>query len=223
MFRITEVYNNLCFDKSFIPDFGFSCFIEGQGILFDTGAKTEILYNNLSVAGIGKNQINAVFLSHDHWDHNGGLSVIEKLNNQGKKIKSYALSSFSGETLDYLSENSDLHIVKSYEEIVPGIFSTGPLGDETVEQSLFMRSKNGFVVVSGCSHPHIENILSFVRNHGSVYGLIGGLHDVSDCDLKSLSGIFYLAPSHCTKRIDEIRSLYEKSFRKGGVGCLHLF
>lgn len=218
MFTVTEVYNNIASDSSLVSDFGFSCFIKEAGLLFDTGAKKDVLLNNLSSLGIKKSDIKAVFLSHDHWDHKGGISIIEEIN---PKVKTFALSSFSDETLLYLSRNSDLHIVQEQEEIMPGIFSTGALGDEICEQAVAIKTEKGFFVISGCSHPHIENVLSSVRQKGRVFGLIGGLHDVTDSDIRSLAGIDYLAPSHCTKRLFDIKSTYPGSFIETGAGFIH--
>ncbi|MDD3977770.1 MAG: MBL fold metallo-hydrolase [Methanomicrobium sp.] len=220
MFTVTEVYNNAGNKPDVIFDFGFACFIKEAGILFDTGAKEDVLRKNMSLLGINPDEIKAVFLSHDHWDHNGGAGILKGLSSS---IKSYALESFSDETLDLLSKNTDLNIVSGWEEIMSGFFSTGPLGDDIIEQSLAIKKDSGFVVIAGCSHPHIKNILSFVRERGDVSGLIGGLHDVSDEDIKSLSKIPYLAPSHCTKRLDEIKESYPDNFREGGAGVTHNF
>ncbi|MDD4127546.1 MAG: MBL fold metallo-hydrolase [Methanomicrobium sp.] len=220
MLTITEVYNNISCSSNLISDFGFACFFKEAGLLFDTGAKEDILLKNLASLNIVMDDIRAVFLSHDHWDHNGGLSISGKFN---KNVKSFALDSFSKETLEILSKNTDLHIVSCWEEIMPGIFSTGPLGDDVTEQSVAVKTGDGFVVISGCSHPHIETVLCSVRQKGKVAGVIGGLHDVSDSDIGSLSGISYLAPSHCTKRLLDIKSAYTNNFRNAGLGCSHIF
>ena len=106
---------------------------------------------------------------------------------------------------------------------MPGIFSTGALGDEIPEQSVAIKVEDGYFVISGCSHPHIENVLSSVRKEGRVVGLMGGLHDVDDSDISSLSGIGYLAPSHCTKRLSDIKSGYPESFVEAGAGFIHRF
>lgn len=56
-------------------EWGFSALVEvdGQRILFDTGAKRETVLRNANAAGIELGGISTVVLSHHHDDHVGGL------------------------------------------------------------------------------------------------------------------------------------------------------
>ncbi|WOF15423.1 MBL fold metallo-hydrolase [Methanoplanus sp. FWC-SCC4] len=218
MFTVIEIYNNCSFDSSFRSEFGYSCYIKEAGLLFDTGGNGDILLKNLEAAGIGPEDIERLVISHDHWDHTGGLKVFFEKN---KYVDAYFLNDFSEGLLEAGRKNSSLNIIRGWTEIYPDIFLTGSLGDDIKEQSLAIRSDSGYFVIAGCSHPHICNILSFIRKFGEVKGVIGGLHDVSDDDLRSLSGIDYIAVSHCTKRISEIEEMYGPCFKKSGVGFVH--
>ncbi|MEW6374509.1 MAG: MBL fold metallo-hydrolase [Thermodesulfobacteriota bacterium] len=75
---ITVVYDNNPFNPNLRAEWGFSCFIEGleKSILFDTGAKGQILLVNMEKLGIKPEEIDVIILSHTHRDHTGGLEVL---------------------------------------------------------------------------------------------------------------------------------------------------
>jgi 7,8-dihydropterin-6-yl-methyl-4-(beta-D-ribofuranosyl)aminobenzene 5'-phosphate synthase len=49
---------------------------ESQTVLFDTGQSGSVLLKNLAVLGHAPEEIDAVVLSHAHYDHTGGLSSL---------------------------------------------------------------------------------------------------------------------------------------------------
>lgn len=66
-------------DKHFMSEHGFSMMVEndkGQRVLIDAGASEEVLLHNLSLLGYGPEDMNAVFVSHGHYDHVGGLAAM---------------------------------------------------------------------------------------------------------------------------------------------------
>lgn len=74
--EITNVYANETLDNDNLKgDHGQSFYISigDENILFDTGAKSEILLHNMNELGINPNDINKIFLSHGHYDHTLGL------------------------------------------------------------------------------------------------------------------------------------------------------
>ena len=74
--RILCIYNDGAKEgTSLIGDHGQSLLIDvdGQRILFDTGAKGHILLNNMDILGVEAESIDRLVLSHGHYDHTGGL------------------------------------------------------------------------------------------------------------------------------------------------------
>ncbi len=218
MFVVTEVYNNIPCREGLTADWGFSCQIEEAGLLFDTGAKGDVLVFNMRALGIDPAGIRRLVLSHDHWDHTGGIEAVLAAN---PAIEVYVHDAFSETTLSLIRKYTEPRIVSGWTEIANGIAVTGPLGTDIREQSLVLSTPGGYLVVTGCAHPHIGRIIERVSEVGPVRGIIGGVHTVSGEDIDALAGVAYLSVSHCTDRIGELAERYPGSFLPGGVGKVH--
>ena len=218
MLTVTEVYNNIPCRQDLTPDWGFSCLLEEAGLLFDTGERGDILLANMQALGINPASIRYLVLSHDHHDHIGGLAAILAAN---PSVEVFVHDAFSEKTLSLIREYSEPRIVGGWTEITDGIAVTGPLGTDIREQSLAVAVPDGFLVITGCAHPHISRIINRVSREGRVWGVIGGLHTLTDEDIDALAGAAYLSASHCTERIGELQERYPKTFRPGGAGKMH--
>lgn len=216
---LIEVYNNIPHRQDLIADWGYSCQVHEAGLLFDTGAEGDILLSNMQGLKIDPTRIRQIVLSHDHWDHTGGLQAILATN---PSVEVFVHDDFSEQILGQIREHTSPVILDEWTEIHSGIAVTGPLGDDVKEQSLVVTVADGLLVVTGCAHPHITEIVNRVSREGQVWGVIGGLHTVTDEDIDSLAGMVYISASHCTNRIEEIQKRYPETFQPGGVGKVHL-
>ena len=86
MLKITVLYENHKnpTNKSLEIGHGFSAYLEFEGkkILFDTGWHGSILLNNCKILNISLKDLDAIIISHAHWDHMGGLThVLEVTDN----------------------------------------------------------------------------------------------------------------------------------------------
>jgi 7,8-dihydropterin-6-yl-methyl-4-(beta-D-ribofuranosyl)aminobenzene 5'-phosphate synthase len=206
--RITILYDNTAWDQNLIPDWGFSCLVDSgdQKILFDTGAKTDILAGNMKKLGIDPFQIDAVFISHDHWDHTGGLHAVLGEN----QVRVYVPESFAGD-----GDMPGIIRIREPQEIAEDLYSTGDL--KQIEQSLVIRLENNEVtVVAGCSHPGVREIVKAASMFGNVTSLIGGLHGFKDFEL--IDSLKSICPTHCTQYISEITTRYPQKVIPGGAG-----
>jgi 7,8-dihydropterin-6-yl-methyl-4-(beta-D-ribofuranosyl)aminobenzene 5'-phosphate synthase len=196
--KVTIVYDNEA-NPGFKSGWGFSCLIEtGEKLLFDTGDSGRKLIYNIRQLKVQPENVAKVVISHNHWDHTGGLKEFLRLNNKAEVIHP---KSFSKST-----------------EICAGIYSTGTLGVFIKEQSLVVNTEKGNVVVTGCAHPGLENIIEKSRELGEIYGVIGGFHGFSK--LEKLRGIKLIAPCHCTKHIQKIRAKYPTEFVEIKAGSI---
>ncbi len=207
--KVTIIYDNEAWSEELTADWGFACFVEARGrkILFDTGASGPILMGNMKKLGIAPESIEDVIISHSHWDHTGGLKDFLAAN---RDVTLFVPSSFS--VRDDAAAN--VVSVKGSVTLSEGIDSTGEL--RGIEQSLVVETGRGTVVIAGCSHPGVEEILTASAQFGTPYALIGGLHGFDKYEVVKDLGM--ICATHCTEHIHEIQSRYPQIFIRGGAG-----
>ncbi len=204
---ITILYDNVPGKRTLETGWGFSCYIEGyeKTILFDTGAQGDILLSNMAKLHIPLASIQVVVLSHIHGDHVGGIWSILK----GRRLVVYVPCSFP-EAFKRRIVDAGHQVVQvtTPMRICRGIWTTGERGAGIKEQSLILQSSKGSLLITGCAHPGIVNIVRFTKEHlrREVYMVLGGFH-LMGCEegeigriireLKRL-GVRRFAPSHCT-------------------------
>jgi len=210
---ITTLYDNYQSDPGLKIGWGFSCLIKvnGKRILFDTGADSETLLSNMEKMEINPKNIDFVFISHLHGDHTGGLPGLLAIK---PGLKVYKPESFFAS-----------------DEIISGVWTTGPLGTWIKEQSLILNTKKGLIIITGCAHPGIVNIVKKAKEmfpRENIHLVLGGFHlsGASDSELRSIISDFKklrvqkVAPCHCSG--DRCRELFEEEYQndfiENGVG-----
>ena len=228
---VTITYNNVPYDKELTTAWGMSCFIEGleDSILFDTGGDGSVLLGNMKKLKIDPREIDKVVLSHIHADHIGGLEHLLQTNSQ---IIVYLPESFP-ESFKNKLKNLCKETIPVHKplKICQQAWSTGELGSWVKEQSLIIDTPKGLIVITGCAHPGIVNIVKFARSllKKDVYLVLGGFHLMAYNenqvkriiqDLKEL-GIKKVGPSHCTggKPIELFREAWGEDFIELGCGA----
>jgi 7,8-dihydropterin-6-yl-methyl-4-(beta-D-ribofuranosyl)aminobenzene 5'-phosphate synthase len=230
--RIRVVFDNVRYAKQLETAWGFSCIIEGmpQVILFDTGSDGNILLSNTAKMGIDPKKVDAVFLSHIHGDHIGGLGVFLQ---QNPRVTVYLPASFPASfKTSITATGAKVRALDKPEKLFDKVYTTGELGSWTKEQSLVIDTPKGLVIVTGCAHPGVVQIVSQSKNwlQKGVYLLMGGFHlegqplgelqRVGE-ELKKL-GVKKVAPSHCTGEAARklFRELWGQNFVESGVGAV---
>lgn len=232
---ITIFYDNNAYDPRLKTAWGFSCLIEylGQVILFDTGGDSPTLLANMATlekefAVIDPGEIEAVVLSHAHGDHTGGLSGVLEMS--GGDLTVFVPQSFPRRFKGVVRARAHLVEVHEPREIGEEVYTTGELGTGIIEQSLVMRTDEGLVVVTGCAHPGIVEIVRKAKAllEDEVYLVLGGFHlgGKSQGKIgKILStfrrlGVRKVAPCHCTgeQAIRMFHQEYGEDFAQAGAG-----
>jgi 7,8-dihydropterin-6-yl-methyl-4-(beta-D-ribofuranosyl)aminobenzene 5'-phosphate synthase len=213
--RITILYDNDATDDRFETGWGFSCLVErgAETVLFDTGWDGDQLISNARLLGVELEKVRTIFISHDHWDHMGGLARALTLMS---KPKVYVPASVSRRLKQEISERADVVPVLEETEIGDGLWSTGEMGSGMKEQSLLMEVEGGWAVLTGCAHQGLENILARARQKGRVRAVIGGFHGFQQ--FEELEPVEELFPCHCTMYKKDIAERYPDKTGHGGVG-----
>jgi 7,8-dihydropterin-6-yl-methyl-4-(beta-D-ribofuranosyl)aminobenzene 5'-phosphate synthase len=226
---LTTVYDNYAVIPRFTTGWGFACVanVGDKKLLFDTGGDGSILLANMEIFEFDLNAIEMVVLSHNHPDHTGGLAALLAANN---KIKVYIPKSFPDEVREGINAAGAEYIdVTAPVEICENVHTTGEMGDKIIEQSLVIESDYGLLVLTGCAHPGIVDVLNKAKQicNEDIFCAIGGIHlkDKNETEIRetivNLRGLLRkIGPSHCSG--DLCREVFEKEFAEdyilGGVG-----
>jgi 7,8-dihydropterin-6-yl-methyl-4-(beta-D-ribofuranosyl)aminobenzene 5'-phosphate synthase len=232
VFRLTVIFNNIPFETRLTTSWGFSCLIEGteQTILFDTGGEGKILLGNMSFMNIDPKSIDTVFLSHIHADHTGGVEAFLKQNpNITVCLPESFPISFQQAITKY---GARIRAVGNFTRLFDSVYSSGEMGDWIKEQALILKTSNGLVIITGCAHPGVVNVVREARDRckDNVYLLMGGFHlggmtseQIQEVirALKTL-GVKKVAPSHCTgeRAMSMFRDAWGENFLQGGAGAI---
>lgn len=211
--KIRILYDNQA-EQGLRSGHGFSALVDDT-TLFDTGEDAGALLDNMNALGVKLSRIERVVFSHEDSDHTGGLEILKQF---GPVDVIFPCSFSSGLREDMLHANSHamLRPISSRADIAPGLLVTQELGRMKKEIALVGRTEMGLVVLTGCAHPGLENILQSVSDLGAVHAVIGGFHGFNR--LAALRGIPLLVPTHCTSKKAEILERYPSQARTAAVG-----
>jgi len=260
MIRVRSVVENTALPGSdFRAEHGMSWHIEtpdGQ-LLFDTGASGDVMLHNAALFGIDWHTLDAVALSHAHYDHTGGLRHL--FTQTRPAIPLYAHADLFRERYDKtrgvgmatprdeLAACADLRLSAGPAEMLPGIWTTGEITDRSFfegrsashqiktddgsgwlpdpyrdDVSLVLHTEQGLVVLLGCGHAGLLNILAQVKQQfeGNIIAVAGGTHLMSADDTMLQQAITELATTYGSPRLYPCHCTGERAFNalKGAFG-----
>jgi 7,8-dihydropterin-6-yl-methyl-4-(beta-D-ribofuranosyl)aminobenzene 5'-phosphate synthase len=251
--KITVLVTNVAGDpRAGDGEWGFSALVEvdGHKLLYDTGASADLVLRNARTLHIDLSDVEDVVLSHNHFDHVGGLMMLRtefsKMNPRAMSRVHVAAGIFqprltsTGEDhnglkdirAQYLATGGNFIVHDGPTELLPGVWFTGPvprpnneknwspglsldtpngrIEDNVPEDSpLLFDTPEGTVILTGCGHAGVINIVEYARHLLGVQPLIaivGGIHLFAASDatvawtaskLKQY-GLQNLLAAHCT-------------------------
>ena len=146
--KITVLVTNLAGDPhAGDGEWGFSALVEvdGHKVLYDTGASADMVLKNARALHIDLSDVEDVVLSHNHWDHVGGLMTLRRefrganpgamsrvhvgagifeprLNEAGQDLNGLRLIK-----AEYLATGGEFVVHDEPAELLPGVWFTGPV------------------------------------------------------------------------------------------------
>jgi 7,8-dihydropterin-6-yl-methyl-4-(beta-D-ribofuranosyl)aminobenzene 5'-phosphate synthase len=232
---------------SFLIEYGDTLY------LFDT-AQHDLVVKNAEELGYDLNKLNKVIISHNHYDHGGGLkSVISNFGPQDTIVhkdffkEKYGVKNIKKEYLGinydrdslldtgsqiqeikdditYIDDN--IFVAANFErktdfEKVNKRFYIKENNEMTLdyfkdEIALGIESSKGLIILLGCSHPGVVNMIRSIikkTKNEKIYCILGGTHLVEGGEkriYKTLNymkdiNVEYLGFSHCTgKKAEDI-------------------
>ena len=264
MLQITALMDNkLTGRKDLLCEHGLSLHISagGKSILFDCGGSEKMLYNAKKL-GVDLGKLDAVVLSHAHYDHAGGFRYLAEQHpvrrvytGPGFFAPKYAKSDHCWKNLSagfdrgFLEEQGIAHVaVEGTEEILPGIYAisgfpreepmetiparflrltdAGLVSDDFRDElCLALETGEGIVLLAGCAHPGILNMVRRVHTllGKPIRAVFGGTHLAEagtlriqyTVDALREMGVTLLGLSHCSG--EEAEALIRQ--REGITGC----
>lgn len=232
------VDNNSRGGSCLISEHGLSFFIEEYDLklLFDCGS-TDAFIKNAYNMKIDLANVTDIVLSHSHFDHIGGLLRLQSLYQKFKHIgidfpakNIIAHPDVFRPSESNILDNEAFHLSK--EEMdkffnliltnkpMPLTHSLMYLGEiptpqvvsmdySSDESALAYKSKDGLVIISGCSHSGIDNIIEhakYVTGINNINTVIGGLYLINkeEEEINRLGAylrdqnVKRIFPCHCT-------------------------
>ncbi len=189
-------------------EYGLSLYIatDKWRALFDTGQSAETVAHNASLAGIKLSQLDFVVLSHEHYDHVGGIAAVAA---EVKGLPVYVPAGVNWR-LERTIEEAGLKPVRTLtgREVAPGAFVTTQQYGPPYEHSMLINVHGSPALLLGCSHPGPSKMVAkATADLGlTISTLIGGLHLAWSPEstirtqveaIKSL-GVSRLIPLHCS-------------------------
>ena len=227
---ITVLFDDVSHDASLQAAHGVAYLIEGSSrtVLFDTGGDGHILLENMAKLGKAPKDVDAVVVSHAHWDHSGGLFAF--LREAPAGIDVFVPKGVSKDFRTHAELlGAKVHVVDAPTEIADAIHSTGEMGEygmakEKKEQGIVINAEEGPVVITGCAHPGIFHMLERVNGmfDDQIHMVLGGFHlrDANDNHLAGIIreiqslGVRKVGPTHCTgeHQIDAFKDAWKSDF-----------
>lgn len=209
--KLIIIYDNEVYKKGIglRSDWGFACLIKTKydTILFDTGAKGNILLNNMEKLNIDPSDIKKIVISHNHSDHTGGLKSLAHFVND---IDLYQL------IYEVPSDKMKTTIIEMPKEISKNVWTIGKIKGLVDEQSLVLKGERGLYTLTGCSHPGVEKIMRAAKQIGNIVGIIGGFHGFNNFSV--IRDLDFICPCHCTAHKKELKKAFPEKFSECGVG-----
>jgi len=246
-----------------------------RNVLFDTGISPDGVVDNMRRLEFSPKDIEAIVLSHGHFDHTTGIDgIVKELGGTAKlpvlihpefwsrrrlvvpgrspvEIPSTSKSALRGAGFEIIEERQPSFLLdgsvlvtgevdrttdfetgfKIHQAFHDGEWQPDPLILD--DQAVVINVKDkGLVVMTGCGHAGIVNIIRYARKitgEDKIYAVLGGFHlngplfePIISSVIESLRGFSpdFIIPGHCTgwRATHAIAAAFPEAFIQNSVG-----
>jgi 7,8-dihydropterin-6-yl-methyl-4-(beta-D-ribofuranosyl)aminobenzene 5'-phosphate synthase len=227
--------DSVLYESPYLGQHGLSFLLEAtrgeatRRILVDVGQNPQALLHNMRIMNILPAGIDAIVLTHCHYDHTQGIvAVLHEIGQRELPVIAHpdvfrthfvvqpylrhvgVMQGDSGEEIE--KAGGRLYLTKDALEMMPGIMTTGEVKRQTDFEEVGIELKTieggkikddpmlddisvvsnvegkGLVIVAGCSHAGVINIVRHAREITGcdrIEGIVGGLHLVDAPDART--------------------------------------
>jgi len=188
--KITVVVENTAGGRGLLGEHGLSFWIElsGKHVLFDTG-QGHVLLSNARRLGIRFDHIDAVALSHGHYDHTGGLGDVLR-NSRATTVYAHPAAfeakyarnadgiardvGMPGLDEEMIRDMAELVLVEGPTEVCSGLYLTGPVPRTTD----FEDTGGDFFKDQTCKEPDqlVDDQAAFIETQVGTVVVLGCAH-----------------------------------------------
>ena len=191
MVKITCVTDNAALEGCGLKtEHGVAFWIAAEkgNVLFDTGASAETLQANLRQLGLRIDDIDAMALSHAHYDHTGGIEAVLGRREgmaiyanadifrpkYSKHDGNYDASGFALQAEAYISR-ADWHLQDGPTEMIEGLWTTGRITEREYAEG---RSAGHFVREDGdfVADPYLDDMSLVMKTDAGLVVICGCCH-----------------------------------------------
>ncbi len=280
---IVLIEDTVPYESNLLAAHGISFYLEAKNesttmrVLFDVGQSPDALISNMQKLGVEPESIDAIVLSHCHYDHTRGLvKIVEVIGKKELPIIAHpSIFRLNFVTRPFLrhvgmdlldarerveSAGGRLFLTSDPLELMNGLMTTGEVERQTDFEDVGIELKSisngrivedkmlddislvagvkgkGIVILTGCSHAGIVNIVKqSVKLAGvdKIAGIMGGFHLIEASDdritktVGSLKGfdISMISAGHCTGRRaqHELKVAFGGKWKDMGSGVVYEF
>jgi len=236
--RIITLIENLVYTKGLFAEHGLSYYIDtgNKKILFDSGQGGNFMINAKTL-GVNIQEIDAVVISHGHYDHTGGLYPFMQANDRAKLFikkeaflpKFHGTDRFIGVTYNPLLLDGRIEYVDRIIEIdkdvfiMPDIPIKNPL--DTNFHDFYIRKADVFKPDEFDDELFLairrSNGISVISScsHRGITNIIDAAISFSDLQVDTILGGFHIR--HCGASQLEVIILYLERFNARSIGVCH--
>ena len=224
--------------NNYVLSYGFAALIEieNKKVLFDTGTNVNPLLKNLRTYGVKANDVDAVILSHNHYDHTDGLPGILHEN---REIPVFVHkdwnkpASFKGFQVP-IENRVEVQNAGQIKELSPNIYLTNSYYSAdysgVYEHASYIKASDSYILLCGCCHPGLNLFLQERNGLGisesSDLHIIGGMHGFKFKKQEAIKIhpiLRAITLFHCTMNVKSFREQFGERCEIGVVGKSMVF